>query len=93
MEGFYVVFDRENVQVGFAATTCGGKERTIGFLGLKLWKYSTAQHSTIKHILFHNQYLQEFKIAIFYILHVAPFTHFVMLIKIKYITVEGTVSF
>ena len=25
MEGFYVVFDRENVQVGFAATTCGGK--------------------------------------------------------------------
>ena len=24
MEGFYVVFDRENVQVGFAATTCGG---------------------------------------------------------------------
>ena len=36
MEGFYVVFDRENVQVGFAATTCGGKERTIGFLGLKL---------------------------------------------------------
>ena len=29
MEGFYVVFDRENVQVGFAATTCGGKQ---GFL-------------------------------------------------------------
>lgn len=26
MEGFYVVFDRENVQVGFAATTCGGKK-------------------------------------------------------------------
>lgn len=25
MEGFYVVFDRENVQVGFAATTCGGR--------------------------------------------------------------------
>ena len=24
MEGFYVVFDRENSQVGFAATTCGG---------------------------------------------------------------------
>ena len=24
MEGFYVVFDKENVQVGFAATTCGG---------------------------------------------------------------------
>ena len=24
MEGFYVVFDRENIQVGFAATTCGG---------------------------------------------------------------------
>ena len=29
MEGFYVVFDRENVQVGFAATTCGGKYDTI----------------------------------------------------------------
>ena len=24
MEGFYVVFDRKNSQVGFAATTCGG---------------------------------------------------------------------
>ena len=24
MEGFYVVFDRKNGQVGFAATTCGG---------------------------------------------------------------------
>ena len=24
MEGFYVVFDRQNSQVGFAATTCGG---------------------------------------------------------------------
>ena len=32
MEGFYVVFDRENVQVGFAATTCGGKQ---GFLIIK----------------------------------------------------------
>ena len=49
MEGFYVVFDRENVQVGFAATTCGGKEGTIGFLGLKLWKYNTAQHSTAQY--------------------------------------------
>ncbi|KXJ15039.1 beta-secretase 1 [Exaiptasia diaphana] len=27
MEGFYVVFDRENVQVGFAATTCGAEGR------------------------------------------------------------------
>ena len=29
MEGFYVVFDRENVQVGFAATTCGGNNLII----------------------------------------------------------------
>ena len=27
MEGFYVVFDRENVQIGFAATTCGAEGR------------------------------------------------------------------
>jgi len=27
MEGFYVVFDRENIQVGFAATTCGAEGR------------------------------------------------------------------
>ena len=29
MEGFYVVFDRENGQVGFAATTCGGNKLII----------------------------------------------------------------
>ena len=27
MEGFYVVFDRENIQIGFAATTCGSEGR------------------------------------------------------------------
>ena len=31
MEGFYVVFDRENVQVGFAATTCGGKQTGLSY--------------------------------------------------------------
>ena len=31
MEGFYVVFDRENVQVGFAATTCGGISWAVCF--------------------------------------------------------------
>lgn len=37
MEGFYVVFDRENVQVGFAATTCGG----MGMQLKTLYDYSS----------------------------------------------------
>jgi hypothetical protein len=45
MEGFYVVFDRQNSQVGFAATTCGGQILSLILLFLQLQYIAKIKYS------------------------------------------------